>query len=428
VPFVPCCDANGDVTPEGLAAAVAAAREARVAIVCAGLPDVYESEGFDREGMGMPAGHNRMIEAVVEANPNTVVVLLTGSPVEMPWWDRVPAVLYMGLPGQEGGRAAGDLLTGLANPSGKLAESWPMTYDDVACRETFGQKVTHYREGVYVGYRHYDKAGIEPRLPFGHGLSYTSFEYRDMRIEPVAEGYTVSASVCNTGNVSGREVVQLYVGAPGDPEHRGVHRPVKELKGFTKVELAPGEQARVSFELDRRSFALWQDGWRVPGGTYTIMLAASSRDIRLSQTLDIAGEPLPAPAWQAGSWYETMRGLPTAQDFEAALGAPPIRDKPIRKGAFSSENTLIEMEAHSLALRMVHWNVDRVIIKKLGGTAHPGDPTFKMMAMTAVDCPLYSAISNSNGQMPEPVAYALVDIANGHYLKALRKLLTWKAE
>lgn len=197
------------------------------------------------------------------ANSNTVVVLLCGAPVECPWADKVKAILYMGLPGQAGGTAAADLLYGKANPSGKLAESWPLRYEDCPSAPFYGKtKDALYLEGVYVGYRYYDKAKKAVRWPFGYGLSYTTFGYSDLK----AEGRTVTVTVANTGSVPGAEVVQLYVCPPQD----GFHRPVRELKVFQKVFLQPGEAKTVTFTLDDRAFALWQEGWKVPAGTYGV--------------------------------------------------------------------------------------------------------------------------------------------------------------
>lgn len=221
-PYVSCCDSNGAVTDEGLRQAAELAKRAKIAVVVAGLPDSYESEGFDRESMAMPEGHNRMIEAVAAVNPNTVVVLLGGSPMELPWYDKVKAILYMGLSGQAGGRACANLLTGKANPCGKLTETWPFWYTEVVSGKTFGKKNVEYRESIYVGYRYYDKARKSVRFPFGHGLSYTQFSYSDLKIE----GDTVSTVISNTGKLAGAEVVQLYVAPPAG----GIHRPEKELK------------------------------------------------------------------------------------------------------------------------------------------------------------------------------------------------------
>ena len=299
VPYVACCDAQGNVTENALREAAQAARIHKIAIVVAGLPEIYESEAFDREHMGLPEGCNRMIEAVAAANSNTVVVLLGGSAMELPWADKVRAILYMGLPGQAGGQAIANLLTGKANPSGKLTETWPVSYSDVISKDTFGKRNVEYREGIYVGYRYYDKAGREVRYPFGYGLSYTTFTYSDLKVD----GRTVSVRITNSGAVKGAEVVQLYIA----PQKDGLFRPEKELKGFDRVELEPGEGKTVTFALDDRSFALWNDGWKVPGGTYGVWVGSSSRDIRLKEEIEVAGERLPAPPWQAGSWYETLK-------------------------------------------------------------------------------------------------------------------------
>ena len=275
MPHVTCCacgDQYGNVTEHDLYDAVQTAKKKKIAVVVVGLPDSYESEAFDREHMRLPEGHNKLVEAVVNANSNTVVVLLGGSAMELPWADKVKAILYMGLPGQAGGEAVANLLTGKAIPSGKLTETWPVSYDDVISKDTFGKKNTEYREGIYVGYRYYDRAGKLVRYPFGYGLSYTTFAYSDLTVRD----RNVSVKVKNTGVVSGVEVVQLYIAPPDG----GIFRPVRELKGFERVELEPGEGKTVEFALDDRSFAIWSDGWKIPSGTYTIQIGASCQDIR----------------------------------------------------------------------------------------------------------------------------------------------------
>lgn len=359
VKAVACCDAMGAVTGESLKEAAAAARSAKTAIVCAGLPDIYESEGFDRENLQMPEGHVKMIEAVAEANPNTVVVLFCGSVVEMPWLPKVKAVLYMGLPGQAGGEAATELLTGKVCPSGKLAETWPIRLDDVPSRALFGKKYTHYSEGVYMGYRYYEKAGVPVRFPFGFGMSYTSFAYDALKIKE----REVTVQVTNTGACAGAEVVQLYVAAP----QNGIHRPVKELKGFRKVFLTPGESREVAFTLDDRSFAVWNQGWVVPGGTYTIAVGASSADIRLSGKLEVAGEAVPAPVWQNGSWYENPKGLPSDKDFCAAIGGEIQPEPVIKKGQFTMEMSTMEMKDKSKVMNMMYKGTEKTIAQAFGG-------------------------------------------------------------
>ncbi len=415
VPFAPCCDKDGKIAEEGLKEAAQAAKKAKIAVVVAGLPDAYESEGFDRESMAMPEGHDRMIEAVAAANPNTVVVLLGGSPMELPWRDKVKAILYMGLSGQAGGRACANLLTGKVSPCGKLTETWPLTYDDVISKEAFGQRNVEYRESIYVGYRYYDKARKAVSFPFGHGLSYTQFTYSDLKVE----GRTVSATITNVGGVFGAEVVQLYVAPPKG----GLHRPEKELKGFARVELQPGESKRVEFTLDDRGFAVWDNGWKIPGGEYELLLASSSRDIRLRGTLHVDGESIPAPDWQTGSWYETLDGTPARQAWEKVMGRPvPIQPEP-QKGQFTLDSTCLEMKDRSLVMKLQYKMTEHIIAKRFGGRRDYSDPAFKMMMICATDCPLRSTVISSGGAMTDSLAQGLLEMSNGHFLRGLRAML-----
>lgn len=414
-PYVPCCDQNGDVSEASLIEAAEAASAAQVAVVVAGLPESYESEGFDRAHMRMPEGHIRMIEAVAAANPNTVVVLLGGSPMETPWLDRVKAVLYMGLAGQAGGRACGNLLTGKANPCGKLTETWPIRYDDVVSRDSFGRRDAEYRESVYVGYRYYDKAQKPVRFPFGFGLSYTAFAYSDLEID----GRTVTASVTNIGEQAGAEVVQLYIAPPKG----GVFRPEKELKGFQRVWLEVGESKRVRFELDERSFVFWQDGWRVAQGAYDILLGASSRDVRLKGVLHVQGETVAADDRLRGSWYETLEESPSRTEWETLMGRPvPVAPEP-EKGAFTMNHSLLEMRDSSRIMRMLYGVTQSYVAKGFGGKPDPDDPTYRMMLTCAVDCPLRSIVINGSGVMPERLMRGLLEMANGRFLRGLFKLI-----
>ena len=415
VPYTPCGDKEGKVTEAELSAAAQAAKTAKVAVVVAGLPDSYESEGFDRPNMAMPEGHNRMIETVAAANSNTVVVLLGGSPMELPWYDKVKAILYMGLSGQAGGEACANLLTGKAVPGGKLTESWPVSYRDVISKDTFGQKNTEYRESVYVGYRYYDKAEKPVRFPFGHGLSYTTFAYSDLEIKDDA----VSVTVTNTGACPGAEVAQLYIAPP----ESGLHRPRQELKGFARVELAPGESKRVSFPLDHRGFAVWDNGWKVPGGVYELRVGASSRDIRLSGSLEVVGEPVPAPDWQAGSWYETMEGAPSRSGWEKVMGhAVPVTPEP-KKGQFTLDSTCMEMKDSSFVMKIQYKVTEGIIAKGFGGKKDYSDPAFKMMMTCATDCPMRATVISAGGSMTDGLAQGLVEMANGHFIRGVRAML-----
>lgn len=284
--------ADDEATDEMIAEAVQAAKAAKVAVIFAGLPDAYESEGYDRTHMKMPACQNKLIDAVAEANPNTVVVLHNGSPVEMPWIGKVKAVLEAYLGGQAVGLATVRVLYGDVNPSGHLAETFPIKLSDNPSYLFYGgeKDVTDYREGIFVGYRYYDRKEMDVLYPFGHGLSYTTFEYSDLQVSSYEitdqETVTVTVTATNTGSRAGKTVVQLYV---GDVVSNAI-RPVRELKGFEKVELQPGESKEVSFLLDKRSFAYWNEqikDWHVETGDFRIEIGQSSRDICLTETIKV---------------------------------------------------------------------------------------------------------------------------------------------
>lgn len=268
------------------------AAKADTAIVFAGLPESYESEGFDRKHMRIPEGHRKLIEAVADVQKNTVVVLSNGSPVEMPWLDKVKGVLECYLGGQAGGGAVADILFGIKNPSGKLAETFPVRLNDNPSFLNFpgDNKKVEYREGIFVGYRYYDTKGIAPLFPFGHGLSYTNFEYTDIALDKAQisdnESVKISVKVKNTGNMKGKEIIQVYV---RDVEST-VIRPVKELKGFEKVELAPGEEKTVEITLDKRAFAYYNTeigDWHVESGEFEILVGRSSADIVLREKITV---------------------------------------------------------------------------------------------------------------------------------------------
>ena len=280
-------DAHSETTDAALLSeAVEAAKKARTAVVFAGLPDAFETEGADREHMRLPDNQNELIAAVASANPRTVVVLHGGAPMELPWLEKVPAVLCVYLGGEQVGAATVDLLFGKVNPSGHLAETWPRKLSDNPSFLNFpgedGQ-VT-YAEGVFVGYRYYDKKEMAVNFPFGHGLSYTSFAYDNLRLDKDAltdtDTLTVQVDVTNTGNRFGKTAVQLYVrNAPGE-----VRRPIRELRAFEKIALQPGEKKTVTFTLGKRAFAYYEPkcgDWFVESGEYAVEIGESSRDIRV---------------------------------------------------------------------------------------------------------------------------------------------------
>ncbi len=286
-------DIEKDETTDALIEeAVRLAQSAKVAVVFAGLPDAYESEGYDRAHMRLPDCQNRLIRAVARANPNTVVVLHNGSPVEMPWVDDVKGILEVYLGGQAVGTATVRVLFGSANPCGKLPETFPIKLEDNPSYLFYGgeKDIAEYREGVFVGYRYYDKKKMEVLFPFGFGLSYTTFAYDNLRVDKEEMDDTdcmrVSVDVTNTGNVFGKEIVELYV---ADKASTPI-RPEKELKGFEKVALMPGETKTVSFTLNKRAFAYWNvelHDWHVESGEFELLIGKSSRDIVLQKTVTV---------------------------------------------------------------------------------------------------------------------------------------------
>ncbi|MCM3273539.1 beta-glucosidase family protein [Paenibacillus elgii] len=283
---------SDDIDDRLLQEAKLAAAQAKAAVIFAGLPERYESEAYDRQHLRIPDNHRKLIEAVAEVQSNVVVVLSNGAPVEMPWIDRVKGVLEGYLGGQALGGAIADLLFGDANPCGKLAETFPKQLSHNPSHLNFpgeGDKV-EYREGLFVGYRYYDAKQIEPLFPFGHGLSYTTFEYTGLTVDKREirdnETVRVGVRVRNTGELPGKEIVQLYV---RDVE-ASVIRPEKELKGFEKVELAPGEEKIVDFVLDKRAFAYYNpelQDWHVESGDFEILIGKSSAELVLQETIRV---------------------------------------------------------------------------------------------------------------------------------------------
>ena len=327
--------------PKHIADAAALAAKCDGAILFIGLTDEYEAEGFDRDHMKLPEDHNKLVEAVTKANPNTVVVLAGGSPVEMPWNDKVKAILNSYLGGQAGAGAVADILSGVVNPSGKLPETYPMFYDSTPAFNNFpGNPATvEHRESVYIGYKYYEKIDKEVRYPFGFGLSYTTFEYSDIKLDKSAmdenEKLTVSFKVKNTGSMAGFETAQLYV---ADKEST-IFRPKKELKGFKKVWLEPGEEKEISITLCSRAFAFFNvniNDWCVESGDFDILVGASSADIKLTATVNVTGKECEIPDYRESApvYYDgDVQNVPDEQ-YVALLGRelPPTvkgKDQPI---------------------------------------------------------------------------------------------------
>lgn len=363
--------------------AEAAARAAEVAVVFAGLPDLYESEGYDRTHLSMPPAQEALIERVAKANPNTVVVLHNGSPIVMPWLPRVKAVLEAYLGGQAVGGAVVDVLYGEVNPSGRLPESFPLKLSDNPSYPWYGgeKNVVEYREGIFVGYRWYDQKEMPVLFPFGYGLSYTRFAYQNLRLSHTAirdtDTLTVQVDVTNTGARYGKEVVQLYV---ADREST-VIRPVRELKGFEKVALAPGETKTVAFTLDSRAFAYWNEAlhdWHVETGAFGIQIGRSSRDIALEADVTVTGTTVVPEPVTLNSIFMDLLAVP-----KYAQAMQPLID--LMQQAFSGHSVDADVE-----------------------TAVSPEMMQAMIAYT----PLRSLLSFGNGQVRYDDLVALVDQLN----------------
>lgn len=262
------------------------AAQANAVILCMGLDEIAESEGLDRSNLRLAQNQVDLLQAVAAVNPKIVVVLYSGSVVETPWLDNCQALLYAALGGQAGAGAVADALTGKVNPCGKLAETWPLAYADIPSAADFAtrRKTVEYREGLYIGYRYFTTAEKAVRFPFGYGMSYTTFAYSDM----AADEQGVSLTVTNTGSVAGTEIVQLYVAK----KNSELFRPAKELKGFARVTLAPGEKQRITIMLDDKAFRFWNvkaNRWEIEGGEYELLVGASVEDIRLCEKISVHG-------------------------------------------------------------------------------------------------------------------------------------------
>lgn len=406
--------ATGATTPELLAEAVDAALAADVVVVCAGLPAAWESEGFDRTTLDLPEGQVRLIEALATTATPVVVVLSNGGVVHLPWADRVDAVLECWLGGQAVGGAVVDLLFGDAEPGGRLAESIPVHVAQLPADRNFpgAPRQVQYREGLYVGYRFHDSAGVPARFAFGEGLSYTIFEWSDIELPGEGTDLQVAVRVTNTGDRSGSDVVQVYVRDVAS----SVYRPDKELKGFAKVHLAPGESRRVDIALDRRSFAVWDvsaHDWLVEAGSFEVVVARSSVDpVRVIEvqvdSADVLG-PSAAP----------KDLVATDDEFVAMLGGPVPTPVPVRP--FHRNTTLEELEATRVGRLL-----SSVIVREAMKRAHdefpdPDEATLAMVRAAVREGPGRGLVLMGGGVIDFGQLDAVMDALDGRWGSAGRR-------
>ncbi len=405
-------DAKASELDEALIdAARSAAEDAEIAIVFAGLPAIYESEGFDRTHLNLPAQHDRLIAAVSAANPNTVVVLSNGSAVVMPWLDQVPAVLEGYLGGQAGGEGIADVLFGAAYPSGKLAETFPLEVTDTPSHAHFpgADRQMHYREGLFVGYRYFAGRPDKVQFPFGHGLSYTTFEYSELS----ASASQVSLTVANTGQRTGAEVIQVYARRASSE----ISRPEQELVGFTKVQLEPGASTRVDIALDERAFAHYcphARDWLVESGHFQLRVGSSSTDIRLTGTVDVESTdtvtPLQGPTI-------TDEGVVTDDaTFASMLGKPVPAPEAVEP--FHRNSSLQEVGTTFFGAKFKARVVEE-FTRNMGGASN--DPTLKkMFEEMANHMPLRALVLFGRGGMSYQQIDLLIALLNNKFLTALK--------
>ena len=413
VGFATGFDRNGAKDDAKKNEAVELSKKADIAILFLGLDEVKESEGLDRQDMRISDVQVELLKAVKEVNPNTVVVLSAGSSVETGWVEDAKAVVYAALCGQGGSGAVLDVLTGKVNPSGKLAETWAKSYEETPAHEHFGGagRTVQYREGIYVGYRYYQKAGVPVSYPFGYGLSYTTFAYSGLK----ADKDGVTLTVTNTGKADGAEIVQLYVALPGAK----VFRASQELKGFCRVSLKAGESKEVRIGLDDKAYRYFNvktGKWEVEGGTYELRVGASSEDIRLTAKVEVKGtttvnpyEGLSLPHYESGK----VIGMPD-EEWAALLGRPVPSDKV----SIDRSMTLGEI-GHGRA--PIGWLVGFILNKLLASSIKKGKPDLNLIFIN--NMPLRALAKMTGGMVSMGMVDAIVMELKGFWIIGILRLI-----
>jgi len=420
---------NDETDMKRIQAAADIARGKDIVFIFAGLPDEYESEGFDRSHLNLPESHSRLIEETAKVNPNVAVILQGGAPVVMPWLRDVKAVLMCYLAGQAGGEAVCGLLYGSAVPCGKLAETFPLFLSDNPSYPNFGGTGNvEYRESIFVGYRYYDAAEKQVLFPFGHGLSYTVFAYSNLCLSSDTVGaedtVTVTVDVQNTGMYDAAEIVQIYV----QPPESVIFKAKKDLRGFSKIFLKAGETGTVSIALNSRSFAYYNTkmhGWHVEEGTYTVLAGASSRDIRLRKYIHAEAAPCSAAVpdfrHDAPVYYALNKSNPvfTQQQFEAVYGAEMPGTVLPHKGGYHLNATLSEVKG-TFAGRILNRNVRRQMAESFKKDPRPDE--VRMQQASVDDLPLRALVSFSGGEIGFKMLESLLLMMNGHFFRGLFSL------
>ena len=413
VGFAAGFDRQGKPDDAKKAEAVALAKKADNVLLCLGLDEIKESEGLDRADMKLADNQIELLQAVQQANPNTVVIVSAGASLETPWLAHCRALVYGALGGQAGAGAMVDVLTGKINPSGKLAETWANAHADTPAKDNFAGagRTVQYREGLYVGYRYYQTAGVPVAFPFGYGLSYTSFAYSELK----ADACSVTLTVTNTGSRAGAEIVQVYAAKP-DAQ---IFRPAQELKAFTKVWLEAGESKTVTLPLDDKAFRYWNtktDSWEVEGGTYELRVGASSVDIRLTAAVEVNGTSAPNPyAGKALPHYTSgkVQRVPDTE-WEILLGRPIPADTV----KIDRNMTLGELN-HSRS--PLCWLVWAVLTMLLNASYKRGKPNLNVMFQ--YNMPLRALAKMTSGAISMGMVDGIVLEAKGFWVIGLLKVI-----
>ena len=389
------------------------ATQADTVILCMGLDEIAESEGLDRSNLHLAQNQVDLLQAVAAVNPKIVVVLYSGSVVETPWLDNCQALLYAALGGQAGAGAVADALTGKVNPCGKLAETWPLAYADVPSAADFAtrRKTVEYREGLYIGYRYFTTAEKAVRFPFGYGMSYTTFAYSDM----AADEQGVSLTVTNTGSVAGTEIVQLYVAK----KNSELFRPARELKGFARVTLAPGEKQRITIMLDDKAFRFWNvkaNRWEIEGGEYELLVGASVEDIRLCEKITVHGTATvhPYEDRDLDCYYKGDVLHVSDADFEKLLGHPI----PNGKTKIDRNLTLGELNHARSPLGWLVWLVLTIL---LDASYKRGKPDLNILFQ--YNMPLRALAKMTNGAISMGMVDGIVMELQGFWILGLVRVM-----
>ena len=413
--FEPGYPRSGKGDPAMQAGAVELAKQADVVLLYIGLDEISESEGLDRSHMKLPQSQIDLMEAVAAANPNVVAVMSAGSAVEMPWLDKCKALVHGYLCGQAGASSVLKVIMGQVNPSGKLAESYPVRYEDVSSAPYFPSKERNaeYREGLYVGYRYFQSANVPVLFPFGFGLSYTSFEYSDLAVTDKGAAFTLK----NTGSMDGAEVAQLYVSKPdGD-----VFRPARELKGFAKVFLKVGESKKVTIPLDDKAFRYFNvdtNKFEVEGGEYQILIGASCADIKLSGAVNVQGTGAKSPYNKekfAKYFSGDIKSISDAE-FEALLGRP-IPDGHW-SGTLEMNDALCQMYYAKSGLARFAYKILTNLINK---SVEKGEPNLNLLFN--YNMPFRAIAKMTGGICTMEMAEGILTIVNGHFFKGMGAII-----